>query len=202
MENSEYSKIIGVLEAGSNERKARLRDLPRKDRYAFRRMALFFSLSNHTQYRFGNVALHDGNAASTLQDLHANELEHQGGSVHLERTASSRFYLKWIRAHCRAVSGACNGCKVLFPNMIDDRLMRHLSSSTRETFCRKFNLRLGNNPLPTEDSPTINLTTYEPISLECARPNLSCFLDCIHFWLTGKSHKSTRLQAGLTKQQR
>ena len=75
MKYSEYSKIIAVLEAGSNERKARLRELPRKDRYAFRRMALCFSLSNHTQYRFGNVALHDGNAASTLQDLHADELE-------------------------------------------------------------------------------------------------------------------------------
>ena len=140
--------------------------------------------------------------SSFSSKFHANELEHQGGSVHLERTASSRFYLKWLRAHCRVVSGACNGCKVLFPIMIDDGLMRHLSSSTRETFCRKFNLRMGNNLLPTEDSPTINLTTHEPISLECTRPNSRCFLDCIHFWLTGKPHKSTRLQAGLTKQQR
>ena len=166
MKYSEFSKIVAFLEAGSNERKAMLRDLPRKDRYAFRRMALSFCLSNHTLYRFGKVALHDGNAASTLQDLHANELEHQGGSVRLERTASSRFYLKSLRAHCRAVSDACNGCKVLRPIMIDDRPMRHLSSSTRETLCRKFNLSMGNNSLPTEDSPTINLTIHEPITLQ------------------------------------
>ena len=179
-----------------------LRDLPRKDRYAFRRMALSFSLSNHTLYRFGKVTLHDGNAASTLQDLHAYELEHQGGSIRLERAASSRFYLKSIRAHCRAASGACNGCKVLYAIMIDDGPMRHLSSSTRETVCRKFNLSMGNIPLPTEDSPTMNLTTHEPITLECARPKSSCFMDCIHYLLTSKPHKSTRLQAELTKQQR
>ena len=202
MKYSEYSKFVAFLEAGSNERKAMLRDLPQKDRYAFRRMALSFSLSNHTLYRFGKVALHDGNAASTLQDLHTIELEHQGGSVRLERSLSSRFYLKSIRAHCRAVSGACHGCKVLRTIMIDDGPMRHLSSSTRESLCRKFNLSMGNNPLPTEDSPTINLTTHKPITLECAHPNSSCFLDCIHYLLTGKSHKSTRLQAELIKQRR
>ena len=85
--------------------------------------------------------------------------------------------------------------------MIDDGPMRHLSFSTREKLCRKFNLNMGNNPLPLEGSPTINLTTHEPVTLACARPNSSCFLDCIHYLLTGKPHKSTRLQAELIKQQ-
>ena len=104
-----------------------LRNLPRKDRYAFRRKDLSISLSNHTLYRFGQVALHDGNAASTLQDLHENELDHQGGSVRLDWTASSRFYSKSIRTHCRAVSGACNGWQILPPIMIDDGPMRYFS---------------------------------------------------------------------------
>ena len=57
MKYSEYSKIVAFLEAGSNDREVVLSDLPRKDRYAFRRKALSISLSNHTLYRFWQVAL-------------------------------------------------------------------------------------------------------------------------------------------------
>ena len=93
MKYSDYSKIVVFIEARSTARKAKLRDLPRKNSYAFRRKALFFSLCNQTHYRFGKAALHDVTAASTLQDLHEIQLEHQGDSVRLKRIASSILYL-------------------------------------------------------------------------------------------------------------
>ena len=83
MKYSDYSKIVVFIEARSTARKAKLRDLPRKNSYAFRRKALFFSLCNQTHYRFGKAALHDVTAASTLQDLHEIQLEHQGDSIRL-----------------------------------------------------------------------------------------------------------------------
>ena len=98
MKYSDYSKIVAFLDPGSKDRKAMLPDLPQKGRYALRRKIFSFSLCNQTVYCFGKVALHDVNATSTLQDLHENKLEHQG-SVRLERTASSRFYLKSVRTH-------------------------------------------------------------------------------------------------------
>ena len=85
--------------------------------------------------------------------------------------------------------------------MIDDRSMRNISFCAREKLLPKFNLNMGNNPLPTEDSQTINLTMHERVTLKCARPDSSCFRDCIQYLLTGKPQKSTHLQAELIKQQ-
>ena len=97
MKYSDYSKIVVFIEARSTARKAKLRDLHRKNSYAFRRKALFFSLCNQTHYRFGKAALHDVTAASTLQDLHEIQLEHQGDSIRLKRIASSILYLTSLR---------------------------------------------------------------------------------------------------------
>ena len=159
----DYSKIDVFLVARSNNRKGILRECSVKACPEKREM--LSAATHQTLYGFGKVALPDKDAATILQDLYENELEHQGSSVRLEQDAFLGFHSISLRNHSRALSCACNGGQFLCPIMIDDDgSMRRISFHAGETLSRKFNFKMGSNPLPMEDNST-NSTTVTVIPL-------------------------------------
>ena len=86
--------------------------------------------------------------------------------------------------------------------LLSDGPMRHLSIESRARICRTLGLSLGRKPVSLNNHDTVDPISHEPVLMECALGGSCCFLDCIHYLLTGNRGRSWALQRELKEQQK
>ena len=150
--------------------------LSKVEKATFHCKASLFSFKMQNLYRNGKIVLNVSTIIPDLRNIHQDDLHHQRGYLELERSANRKYHTDNLREAALFVCANCDEC------------------SKRRT--------MGKAPVHTEDCGTIIPATHEPIEVECARPKSSCFLDCLHYLLTGKHAVSIQLQKTLRGQQR
>ena len=155
-----------------------------------------------------------------LRNLHKLTLNHQGNYRKLHQEARSKYFIEGdLQSKCREVCFECITCTEARMILYDEVPMRHLSAKTRERICQtimtpekkaKGNWShkrrvpvfiAGKNPIATQDCDSANIRTHEPITIEGACTLSSCFLDCIHYLITGRKVQSYRLVRTLEDRQ-
>ena len=186
MDFETYKSIIQYHQAKPEGRDVIPPNLSRVEKATFRRKASLYSFKMRNFYRDGKIVLKEKTIVPVQRAVHGDDLSHKGGSEQLDREVRSKYFTESLREYCRDVSFTCEECAKRRAILLSDGPMKHLSLTTRRQLCERLGLNMGKTPVNTEDCGTIDLSTHEPIKVECARPKSSCFLDCLHYLLTGK----------------
>ena len=154
-----------------------------------------------TSLLIGKIVLNVSTIIPVLCNIHQDDLHHQRGYLELERSTNRKYHTDNLREAAFFLCANCEECSKRRAILLSDGPLKHLSLRIRRQLCERLVLTMGKAPVHNEDCGTIIPATHEPIEVERARPKSSCFLDCLHYLLTGKHAVSIQLQKTFREQQ-
>ena len=217
MNYQSYTDIVNYLRAKVEGREAFPLTFTSRQKRNFRMKVKSYSLNGSKLTRTGQETLHENNIEDTLRRIHEEDLEHTGDCKVLQQKCLEQYHAENLRGYCQDVTVTCLKCQEKRMVILDIVPMYHLSHKTRANICQTLMMPVktsknrkrtrkslvpifaaGDRPVHTQDYVHMDPDIHEPIRIDCVQDKSSCFLDCVHYLITGKKKPSTRLQKVLT----